>query len=58
MNWSDSLAMGGYGAYVWTAYGITLLAFGISIALSLHERNKVRKIIRQYLLEIRPTHES
>ncbi len=26
---SDFLAMGGYGAYVWTAYGVTVLALAL-----------------------------
>jgi heme exporter protein D len=53
MNWhnlADVLNMGGYGAYVWTAYGITLLAFGINLALSLREKKQVRKTLQRYLL--------
>jgi heme exporter protein CcmD len=52
-NWQTMLAMGGYGAYVWTAYGITLLAFAINLVLGWREKIQVRKIIRQYLLESR-----
>lgn len=50
MNFLNLFSMGNYGAYVWTAYGITLLAFGINIFLSLREKKHVRKIIQQYLL--------
>ena len=53
MNWHNLISMGGYGAYVWTAYGITLLAFGINIGVSLREKKQVKKIIQQYLLQIR-----
>jgi heme exporter protein CcmD len=37
--------MGGYGGYVWTAYGFTLLVFGINIFSSLRERKHIKKII-------------
>ena len=30
-SWSDFLAMGGYGLYVWGSYGVTLGALGIDI---------------------------
>lgn len=26
MSWSEFFAMGGYGGYVWSAYGVTLIA--------------------------------
>ena len=34
MNWGslgNFLAMGGYGVYVWGAYGVTLLCIGIEL---------------------------
>jgi heme exporter protein D len=54
MNWHNLagfINMGGYGAYVWTAYGITLLAFGMNLFLSLREKRQVRKILQRYLLQ-------
>ena len=36
MNWgsfSDFLAMGGYGLYVWGSYGVTALALAIEVLL-------------------------
>ncbi|WP_339513005.1 heme exporter protein CcmD [Pseudomonas sp. RL_15y_Pfl2_60] len=30
---SDFIAMGGHGAYVWAAYGITLGVLGLNIAM-------------------------
>jgi heme exporter protein CcmD len=51
MNLLNVFSMGNYGAYVWTAYGFTLLAFGLNIFVSLREQKHVRKIIRQYLLQ-------
>lgn len=43
------LSMGGYGAYVWTAYGITLCVFGFNIANAWREKIRVKKIIRSFL---------
>jgi len=41
---SDFLAMGGYGAYIWPAYGISLLALAGAVAWTLAEwrRAKIR----------------
>jgi heme exporter protein D len=36
MNWgsaSEFFAMGGYGLYVWGAYGVTALAFAVEVFL-------------------------
>ncbi|MES2219149.1 MAG: heme exporter protein CcmD [Pseudomonadota bacterium] len=41
---NDLLAMGGYGVYVWSAYGITLAVFGLNIVMSYREMKRVRKI--------------
>jgi heme exporter protein CcmD len=49
MNWHNFITMGGYGAYVWTAYGITLLAFGINLGVSFAEQKQVKKRVQQYL---------
>jgi heme exporter protein CcmD len=43
------LAMGGYGIYVWSAYAITLMVFGINLVASFFEYRRVRKTIRHYL---------
>ena len=39
MNWSDFLAMGGYAAYVWPSFGLTLIVLihNIWAARRLHE---------------------
>jgi heme exporter protein CcmD len=49
MNWHNGMSMGGYAAYVWTAYGITLLAFAMNLAVSFREKKQVRKMIQQFL---------
>jgi heme exporter protein CcmD len=43
------LAMGGYGLYVWTAYGITLVVFGMNLLISFRENSRIKKMIRQQL---------
>jgi heme exporter protein D len=46
-SWADFLAMGGYGFYVWTAYGVSLLLVaGYFITLT-RQRQAVRRRIRR-----------
>ena len=42
-SWSDFIAMGGYGFYVWGSFGMTALVMGAEL-LSLRAR---RKALRQ-----------
>ncbi|MGY4676795.1 heme exporter protein CcmD [Pasteurella sp. P03HT] len=42
-TWRDFFDMGGYGFYVWLAYGISLVAVVVLIIQSLQERKKVLK---------------
>ena len=44
------LNMGGYGLYVWTAYGITLSVFAINLFFTLKEKKQIKKIIQHYIL--------
>jgi heme exporter protein D len=39
---SDFLAMGGYGAYIWPAYGVSVLFLGIAIAQTLRAYARAR----------------
>ncbi len=41
------LAMGGYGAYVWPAYAITILAFVLMVVWALRGRGARRREERQ-----------
>jgi heme exporter protein CcmD len=41
------ISMGGYGYYVWSAYSITLLVFGINIFNLWQEKKLIKKLIRQ-----------
>jgi len=39
---SDILAMGGYAAYVWPAYGVTVVLLGAAIAATLRAYARAR----------------
>ncbi len=47
MNIGHFFAMGGYAAFVWSAWGITVSVFAVNIFLSVHERNQVKKILQR-----------
>lgn len=49
MNLSDLFFMHGYGLYVWPAYTITLLVFGINIFNTVNEKRQTTKRIKHYL---------
>jgi heme exporter protein D len=55
MNFREFLAMGGYGLYVWTSYGLVfvVLAFNWFATVRRH-RELVRGIRRQYKRGSRP----
>ena len=46
---SALLDMGGYGAFVWPAYGITALALGATVVITLHVYRRAKR--RLALLE-------
>lgn len=48
MNIQQLFDMGGYGLYVWPAYGITLFVFGINLFLALYEKRQAKKMIAQF----------
>jgi heme exporter protein CcmD len=52
MDINQILAMGGYGIYVWSAYAITLMVFGINLVASFREHRRVKKTIRHYLASV------
>ncbi len=47
MSWSDFFAMGGYGLYVWSAYGFTALVLALNIIIPLRRRDAVLRTLRQ-----------
>jgi heme exporter protein CcmD len=47
MNLHELFAMGNYGVYVWSAYGITLAVFALNLIINYREMKIVRKIFQQ-----------
>jgi heme exporter protein CcmD len=43
---SEVLAMGGYGIFVWPAYGITLSIFLVNLLTIWLENKKIKKLIK------------
>lgn len=47
MNWSEFLAMGGYGLYVWGSYAVTAVVLILNV-LAAHRRAKnVRRQLQE-----------
>ena len=46
---NEFFAMGGYGFYVWLAYGLTFLALFILVVNSVAKKNKIFKEVEQRL---------
>ncbi|MCX7085278.1 MAG: heme exporter protein CcmD [Methylococcales bacterium] len=50
MSFSEFLAMGGYGFYVWTSYGLTLVVLLLNIIIPVVQR---KQFFRQSLKQKR-----
>ncbi len=50
MSFSEFLAMGGYGFYVWTSYGLTLVVLLLNIIIPIVQR---KQFFRQSLKQKR-----
>jgi len=48
-SFSDFIAMGGYGFYVWLAYGVSLFSVLILILSTVQKRKKIFKQVEQRL---------
>ena len=46
---SEAITMGGHGAYVWSAYAITLVVVGISLLRPWLATRRLKRVIRQEL---------
>lgn len=53
MNLTEFLHMGGYGFYVWTSYGITLLILIINIILPARQKTRLLADIARKLRRAR-----
>jgi heme exporter protein D len=47
MSWSEFWAMGGYGLYVWSAYGFATAVLVINVIVPLRRRAVVMRILRR-----------
>lgn len=48
MSWVEILAMGQYGAYVWSAYALAALVLALNAALPLWRRRTLRRQLREH----------
>lgn len=48
MSWQEFLAMGGYGFYVWTSYGICLVVLVANVLIPVIQR---KQFLRQHALK-------
>lgn len=46
---ADFIAMGTHGAYVWSAYGLTLFVVVVNLVIILRQRSKNLTLIQQKL---------
>lgn len=45
----DFFAMGGYGFYVWLAYGISFLVLILLLINTIYKKNNIYKTVKQHL---------
>ena len=48
----EFFAMGGYGVYIWPAYGASFLTLVLAVVLSLRAHAKARENVRRLELEL------
>jgi heme exporter protein D len=49
---AEFFAMGGYGGYIWPAYGASFLTLIVAIVVSLRAHAKARENVRRLELEL------
>jgi len=47
-SWGDFWAMGGYGGYVWGAYGVTLVLLAAEVVLLRARRRRALQHVQQH----------
>jgi heme exporter protein D len=48
-SWSEFVAMGGYGLYVWGSYGVTLVVLAVEIVeLVMRRRGVIERLAKFY----------
>ena len=57
-SWSEFLAMGGYGLYVWGSYAVTLVVVAAEIAVLVRQRRGVIEGLKKYYAARGKNHEA
>ena len=47
MNWSEFLAMGGYGLYVWGSYAVTAVVLILNVLAARRREGNVRRQLQE-----------
>lgn len=47
MNWSEFLAMGGYGLYVWGSYAVTAVVLILNVLAARRRAKNVRRQLQE-----------
>ncbi len=50
MSWSEFISMGGYGIYVWSAYGFAIVILVINVIIPMRRRSVVLRALRQFIV--------
>lgn len=50
MSWSEFIWMGGYGVYVWSAYGFAIVILVINVIIPMRRRSAVLRALRQFMV--------
>lgn len=49
MNWGEFFAMGGYGKFIWSAYGATAIIMILNIILPIRRHEKILRMLQELL---------
>jgi heme exporter protein D len=50
VSWSEFISMGGYGVYVWSAYGFAIIILVINVIIPMRRRSVVLRALRQFIV--------
>ena len=50
MSWSEFISMGGYGVYVWSAYGFAIIILVINVIIPMRRQSVVLRALRQFIV--------
>jgi heme exporter protein D len=50
VSWSEVIWMGGYGVYVWSAYGFAIFVLVINVIIPMRRRSVVLRALRRFIV--------